>query len=114
MNPKTGEGLQDTVWGRGPGRVHWTPWQRRRAGSLGRLRQPEFLGQRTREERAAQNQTADWYMCVRKLLWPGKNHSERLEETVLTQGWEECLFPEVSLENLKIQGAQAGKMEGSA
>lgn len=26
-----------------------------RAGSLGRLKQPELLGQRTREERAAQN-----------------------------------------------------------
>ena len=46
-------------------------------------------------------------MCVRKPPEARKNHPERLEETVLTQGWEYCLFPEVSLENLKVQGAQA-------
>lgn len=73
--PTIGESLGH-ITGKGPSRVQQAPWLRKGAKSLGRPRQPEFLGQKTREKTAPRELwTSAQCMCVRKLPKAGKESS---------------------------------------
>lgn len=72
------ESLWDTSQ-KGPSRVQQAHWLRKDAKSLGRPRQPEFLGQKTREKTAPRELwTSAQCMCVRKLPKAGKEPPRRI------------------------------------
>lgn len=63
----------------GASRVQQAPWLRKGAKSLGRSRQPEFLGQKTREKTAHRELwTSVQCMCVKKLPKAGKEPPRRI------------------------------------
>lgn len=78
LGPTIGESL-GRITGKGPSRVKQAPWLRKGAKSLGRPRQPEFLGQKTREKTAHRELwTSVQCMCVKKLPKAGKEPPRRI------------------------------------
>lgn len=85
--------------------------------------QPEFSGQGTEDRRELQRRSllegcrgpaSSIQSCTDQHTLP-KAKKEPLKRIrghsaclVLTQGWEQCLFPPASLEQLKIHGAVGG------